>query len=383
MKRIIICADVNFPKGDAGSNRVEYIGRSLIQYDYDVTIYSLGLIPLKTDENGLGVYKGIKYINLNMRKGAKRKIFSGNSMVRRICTLSQKIEAVIIYGSNALFVYPILKYCKKKGIKTIVDVVEWHQPFQYFFGAIDPRYLSNKFTFSYLAVDAHNILTLSPMIEKYYAIHNCDVLNIPIMIDKYEQVDYLPKKNRDEKYIMIYPGNPEYKDDFITMLRGISALSNDEKMKIEFHITGVSKKKLKSLLGINFDLLNINRNIFLHEWLDYESLKSLYIKCDFLYMSRYENLVTEANFPSKLPELMAYGILPLANKQGCFHLFLEDGVDSILFSNDRVDNCTDAIRRILKMDANQVEILKKNAQQKARNVFDYRNWGQQIADFVG
>jgi len=384
-RRVFVCAGIKFPRGDAGSNRIQYICKALQLSKYQIKVISLGKQEPNhfSSEIGSYIYDGIIYENLHMRKGILQKILSGRKTLDILERNGlSKDDLVIIYGSNSLYVKPIMDYCRKRKVKIYIDVVEWHQFFQYRFGIFDPRYLSNKYCFDKLCPRIGNIITLSNCLKEHFESLNCKVLNIPVLINSDEQ------KNRrvissDNKIHLIYPGNPIHKDDIEVMLKGLRLLSDFEKERIRFHITGVSEKNLRKYLGDQNVLLDDLSNIVVfHNWMEYEQLLKLYSMVDFLYMSRPNNLVTKANFPSKIPELLAWGIVPIGNRVGDYYKYLKDGEDSILFNENTPEQCCEAIQRVLNMPYENIVKMKFKATKSAKQYFDYRLWVQYLDEFL-
>lgn len=385
MGRILICADSRFPKGDAGANRIQYIAKALIEAGHTVFVIACGLSTAQGRKQFSDIwYRNVSYSENRVCRLVEKKITCGLKML----TLLKKEkptqdDIVVLYGSNSLFLQPIVEFCRKKKIKTYIDVVEWHQPFQYTFGKWDPRYWSNNYAFEKLTLKAGNVIVISELLRQYYVSHGCVSEVFPIMIDSTEHADYVVGREIRHKIHLIYPGNPQTKDDFRTMIKGIAGLSAEFQKRMVFHVTGAKQETLLSLLEDDRDLLlKLEHCVKIHGWMEYEELVQLYKECDFLYMSRPDNRVTQANFPSKMPELMAYGIIPMGTKVGDYINYLHDGVDSIHIEENTPEACTAALTRAIEMEWNALETMRVNAQVAARENFDYRRWVSRLADFV-
>ena len=181
---------------------------------------------------------------------------------------------------------------------------------------------------------------------------------------------------------MIYPGNPFTKDDIKVMLKGLLKLNFEERKNIVFHSTGISEKMLRDFLGEEQSMIDdLGETLILHGRIDYHELEILYSKMDFLFMSRPNTLVTEANFPSKLPELMAWGIIPICNEQGDYTNYLTDGIDSILFLKNTPSDCAAALRRSINISEEMRSKMRIAARKCAENNFDYRVWAEKLNKF--
>ena len=139
---------------------------------------------------------------------------------------------------------------------------------------------------------------------------------------------------------------------------------------------------MREQLGINTCLIDqLSENIVFHGWMDYQDLQALFKRMDFLFMSRHDDLVRRANFPSKLPECMARGIVPICNRVGDYWKYLSEK-DSILFDESNVENCVDALRRAMALSKDELYEMKQNAVLCAQKNFDYREWADTLDDYI-
>ncbi|MBQ7951237.1 MAG: glycosyltransferase [Clostridia bacterium] len=384
-KKIYVCASAHFPHGDAGANRIQYIAQALKQASYEVIVLSCGQTPKNAkSENGYYYHAGLPYRNLELKDARKEKLLSGYLMVSLLkkCGVKQG-DIVYLYGSNSLYIAPILKFCKKRNIKTVIDVVEWHQPFQYPKGEKDIRYRSANKTFAKWAPLCDGIVSISDCIAEYYRSKKCNTKVFPVIIDA-AGIPFDPSKKENTDIVhLIYPGNPMYKDDIGVMLKGLAKLTEDEKQHVRFHMTGVKEEKLRAFLADEQTVLDqLGDTVLFHGWMEYDELINLYQRVDYLYMSRPDNLVTRANFPSKLPELMAYGIVPIGNRVGDYYRYLTDGKDAVLFDENTPEACAEAIRRVLAMSVEERQTMCVEARNTVCNQFDYSKWAERLKEFM-
>lgn len=99
--------------------------------------------------------------------------------------------------------------------------------------------------------------------------------------------------------------------------------------------------------------------IVYHSWLEYSELMKLYEGVDFALLPRPINITTQANFPSKVPEMMNKGIPIIMNRVGDIADYLTDNVDSILYDGEGAENCVIAIRRVLALSLEERTKIKK------------------------
>lgn len=387
-KRIIICAERRFPRGDAGANRVLYIARALIQAGHELVVVSIGENRKEDycEQTSLFNYQGVDYKNVPVSSGIRRRfdsnILSGFNTVKILKELALGSDTtVIIYTTNPIYGHIVSNYCLNDiKAEVVMDVVEKFQPFQYPFGRFDPKYLLFSYCFKNVYPKAFKVIAISKHLEDIFCKLGRKVIRLPALIDP---ADYVPRDPFSDGITrLIYSGDIGKKEALEVMLKGIILLSKEEKKCLELYFTRTTKDKLTDILGKNAYLIDqLSSNLIIMGWLSYESLIELYKKIDFLFFARNSNEATVSNFPSKVPELLSCGIPIIANRVGDFHEYLEDGVDSILFNNCTPTDCCTAIRRAINLTPDHRMEMIKNARKCAEQNFDYRKWSDKIHSF--
>ena len=193
--RIIVCADAFFPYGDAASNRIKHLMFCFRDKGFETIVF--GRKNEKSDGKLDGEIEGVKYYNIENKKDGvfgkiEKAVFRGRMIAEKLENhkVSNK-DIVIIYGANSIFVNTIIKYCKNRNIKCYLDVVEWHQPFQYKNGKMSIEYNLMNRTFTKLAFRVDGVLSISKFIQDYYLNRGQKSRFFPPMIDA-SKIIYLP-----------------------------------------------------------------------------------------------------------------------------------------------------------------------------------------------
>lgn len=392
MGRVYFCTEREFPRGDAGANRILHMAKALQIEGWDTVVCSMGHSKKEhwSEENQQYIYQTVKYYTIpEFGFGKFGRVFRRFVAGKYCCGFLKKAkletgDVVIVYSSNYSFCKTLYKFVEqKKGTKLLYDVVEWHQPFQ--FDRWSTRYIYKSFekSFKNLFPATGEVIVISECLKDHFSKLGCRVLKLPIYITPDNTFSNGSKSN--DIINLIYPGNPYNKDSLETMLKSIEALSEKNKAKVRFHLTGVKKSVLEMCVPNNVDLLIslIDAGIVLvHEWLEYDELMKLYDEIDFAFIARPNNIVTQANFPSKVPELMNRGIPVIITSTGDIADYITDGVDAILMSDCTVDDGSRALNRCLEMDHDEIVQMHNNAKQTARTKFDYRLSAKSFSDFL-
>ncbi|MBP3198369.1 MAG: hypothetical protein J6N21_15380, partial [Butyrivibrio sp.] len=90
-----------------------------------------------------------------------------------------------------------------------------------------------------------------------------------------------------------------------------------------------------------------------------------------------------ANFPSKIPVLMAKGIIPVVSDVGDYtKYYLKNNYNSFVIDGASPEVFAREILRIVSLPEYQLELLHKNAWETAKNEFEIVNWKERFCQFI-
>ena len=390
-RRIFLCANVKFPRGEAGANYVQYLALALKERNWKVIIIGEGENRQEDYKEGKGFYeyRGIEYFNLDIKDRRILNFVTYNFMYGKyyrealerygLC----KEDYVYLYSSSLSLIYYVKKLIPKERLS--ISIVEWHRPFQFRMNFISPSYIMTRYSYRYIHQNISKIFPISTMLERYYIRNSCSTLLLPAMADPMEY-EYLSSKGRDGKLIFIYSGakSTRHEDAIESMFRAFLLLDEEERNRVEFHITGLSRSRILKVIHEDEQLLtDLGSLLIIHKWLEYNELINLYLQADYLLLARNDNAVTRANFPSKIPEILCYGVIPVCTDIGDYtKLYLRDKENSIIFDGCSAEECVLAIRRALTLSDEERERLRENCRKTALIQFNYRAWSDKISNFI-
>lgn len=128
-------------------------------------------------------------------------------------------------------------------------------------------------------------------------------------------------------------------------MKGLLLLNEDERRKVRFHFTTLKPNKLIEAANCSEEAFNkLSGVLVFHGRLEYAELLELYQNMDYLFLAREKNIITESNFPSKVPEMLVYGVIPVCSDVGDYtKLYLENDVNAIIL---KVPHQKSALRHI-------------------------------------
>lgn len=381
-KRIFIVGSSRFPRGSAGANYDQYLALALVEQGWEVIILGCGNNSKAHYVNGKYIYKNIEYYNSPFFKANDY----GFGLVYYInMVLKYKISKSDYFIIRDIASFPLLFFLAKFGKKHMCYVqYENMKNSQFRHWVINPRcwnhIIKTKLKYWFIP-KAFPISKSCENIEKGY---KCRTLRLPIMADPYEY-EYIEKKGLPKKIKFIYPGAKltSFEDDLESVLKAFDKIAEQYSGKIELHITGASKEKLIQLYKEKLTLKNIDKIIVIHQWMQYTELVKLYQSMDYLVLLRYKNSITEANFPSKIPETLSYGIVPICTDVGDYtKYYLTDGLDSFIIQDSDSKKLVNLLNEILNISEQKYIDMHKAARQTSIDKFYFSNWSRKINDFL-
>ena len=98
---------------------------------------------------------------------------------------------------------------------------------------------------------------------------------------------------------------------------------------------------------------------------------------------RHRNSITEANSPSKIPETLSYGIVPICTDVGDYTKnYLTDILDSFILRGSDSIELVSQIQKILHITEQQYLEMHRAVHHTAIIMFYYSKRSKQIDDFI-
>lgn len=389
MSTIYICGYLNFPRGSASANYIQYLSMLFHEIGYKVVIIS----DINKDE----MHLNDNFVNRNKDWLELKEVVSfqhnANILIRHINVLFYEPRGLInklseydlkqgdiifAYTSNTFIHRAMQKFAKDKDVYAGASVVEWFPRTMYNKWLINIDYWKTFINFKWILKRYDFLFPISSFINDHFKKFGSKTMCLPILTDPFE-FKYLPKSNSG-KVKIIYSGNGKIKDDIESLLKGFMLLDSKFKEKIELHLCGVTKKYASQIMSAEY---LSSKSIVFHDWMKYEELIELYQNTDFLMLPRKLNQMTRANFPSKVPETMCYGIIPIASDVGDYtRLYLKDGENSIIMHGSSPALCKEALEKAALMNTKERKRMEENARSTSIEIFYYLNWKTKVYDFL-
>ena len=362
------------PHGSPGANYVQYLAMAFRGIGASVTIVTN--ITEEKDELEYIERNGIQLQAFNISKKRFLRSIDYNYLIPiKICRNLEdlnicKDDFIVVYSRRKDILEVVLEVAKKKKAKTAACIVEWYGMEDV---TSDEEYKKCEYVMENVYPKFDILIPISNYIEAHYKSRGCKTVYLPCMSDFSEF-----SKNEKEyggKKRFVYPANGKMKDAISEMLEIIIELSERTLSQCEFNFCGIKETVAVNLTNGRIRPLIAAGTVIFHKWLSYKNLIELYNEMHFLFLLRKTSRMTLANFPSKVPETMTYGVTPVCSNVGDYtQIYLENKKDAIIVENSDAKDIVSIINRIAEMPWSEVRKLNDNSKKTAEIVFDYHNW---------
>lgn len=376
MKKLLMVTDLSFP-GSAMASRLLAFVKLFYCLGYDIH-----LIAGKSDELESGkIYQGEDFtyeIVSSKRSDRMMSYFGNENLIKTVERYVSENKADFVFSTSLNALYrKLLKLCKKKGIKLILEQCEWYDPSSFGMGEKDIRYLRFNKNIKKYYKEADYIISISRLLDNYYKGLGVKSIRIPSITDVISK-----PKNYDidnEKIKLVFTGNTSNSKELIVPVLEALSEYND---RIELHIYGSSMNGLRK--HVNNDVLidSLNGSLFVHGVIKQEEVEKVLLNSNYQIFIRPKRRSSDAGFPTKLCESMSVGTPCITNDTGDISLVLRDGKNGFLVGGNDTEAVKRVFERIVNFDSDSYRQMRMMARMDAQSFFDYRNYIRDVEGFL-
>lgn len=383
-KRLFILSSCYYPRGGASANYLQYLAMSAKEAGYYPTIIA-PINPEFAEELELhnNTYQGIRVLGLTVSENkilrhisAKRDMIEQKEAILIRENIGNK-DIVYVSGANKDTFSHLLRLREKYHFKLTAGVLELFEEKDFECRFRHYYYQRYWYTNSNLIPKCDMVFPISTFIKDFYESKGTSTFIIPPLTEVRGETakEQLP-------YKFILPANGKMKDNLASMVCAFLNLSDQELSRVELHLCGISEEKLRSVLNKQ-EWKRLEKIVIIHKWMKYDELEKLYEEMHYLLLARDICQMNLANFPSKVPETMAYGIVPIASRVGDYtELYLRDGENSFIIEGSKVEQVTEAIHKAISASYDEYKNMSKAARRCVYKCFDYRTFSVQLKDVL-
>ncbi len=375
-KTVAYIGEFRFPRGDAASQRILGVSRTLVDCGFNVSIHGISLEKEAAGEP-IGVFNEFKYSNFVIQNGSKFRrvldhVCSGYNTLQLL--RRNPPDYIIVAGGYSRYLIPILYFGRRNGIKIIVDVVEWYKYSHLPGGRFGIYALDVHFALTRLIKKCDGVIAISSFLENYYLSAGVNTVRIPIVVDTNDaRWNTGNAESFDPDSLnLVYAGVPGNKDFIDVAILGVLELAKAG-YRIKLHLIGPSKENIKALLGHNAHLVDgESESIICYGRVNQDDIPSLLSKADFSVLIRPNERYANAGFPTKFVESFAAGLPVIGNLTSDLGLFLKDGETGFVMKDYSVNAFIECAKQALSISKSRRIQMRNAARCVSRESFDYR-----------
>lgn len=382
LSRVFIFRTSKFPHGSASANYVMYLAKAIQMQGNEVIVIGTGKNRDIDNNQGRFFYDGIEYYNNEKENTIEEKLcYSRKFLVHASEKYRFSSEGYAVsYSPDILTLRFLLKTFGNGHVS--VCRVENFQAIQYPLKFANPKFIVYKLGVHYLHSRVKKSIPISSYLQYIDEEHGCSTLLLPIMAD----TSGVNKKEREgsSEINYIYAGlkKTTLEDDLEQAFQAFDRLDKEKTSNVRIHFTGITRNEFESRYPQLRSMSSVYEKCVFHGWLEYDALTELYSKMHYLLLARKVNNITLANFPSKIPELMSYGVVPICTPIGDYtERYLRNGIDSYIAKDCTAESFSEVIEDSIRQHSN-FKKMSSAAVELVQERFDYRNWSDALNKFI-
>lgn len=387
---LIIIGDLNYPSGNALSNRAHLYSKSLKENGvFPFIINTHSSHETKQCVNSSGRYEGIPFYycqktveyekNFLIRNLKKIKgIFYSFYMINR---LRKKNNITVLYYSIPFFyefIYflflkfyniPIAKECNEAPLFIIKE-----------------KKNQKLYTFILKQVELRmydRIIVISDFLNKYYSrfFNQSQILEIPILVDMDRFRSSSNRNcNQSKEKIITYIGSMVANKDGLNNLIEAVCYTKKRFNNFKLQLVGTANENDLQKLKNKVSALNLNDTIIFLGLKKGSEIPGILSNSDLLVLARPDNKQSRAGFPTKLGEYLASQKPVVITITGEIAKYLEDEKNAYLVEPDQIENFGEKI--IYALNDKNASLIAVKGYEVANNNFNYHLFGKKIGDFL-
>ena len=392
---IILLDSFSFPNGMASTQRVRLIAKALVQNNFRVKVLcarALEKKPFIMNERAQGVYEGIPFeyapgTTIRSDRFWVRRYFDVKGIIVTLARLivyrfNHQADCIYYYGNilhrtlNRWIFYAVANIL---GIPIITDISEppW--------ALIHQSDWVDRILSPLTGVDG--VILISKTLKEWVAGESLryrrpvQILDLPILVDVTE-FNLTKSIIRKSNMAVLFAGSPENKTTieyiFQAMEQVWQAYPECRLIITGFEPDKSQKKWLENLIHHG----SVDSRVDIAGYLPRPELLHLYQSVSGLLIPLFDDVRSQARFPTKIAEYLCSGTPVVTSHVGEVDRYLEDGVTAFISIPDNCENYADKIiEAISPQNWSRVNEVGQNGRRVANTYFNIDNYHKPIATF--
>ncbi len=376
-----------FPDGGAGARRILGNAQSFVAAGYDVAILagqSGGQGPELQD-----YLPGIRFAWMQERtsehlpRGLRFSRYALMGRKTRLWLQQQKTmpAAIVLYSGYSPYLLQFTRWCKKRGIPTFFDAVEWYTATNTFKFLVSPYLWNTELAMRVLNKRLDGIIAISTYLADYYSRAGLPVALVPPSLDTKTVMARTARPQMDG-LSLAYCGSPGAKDQLSMVIEAVLKM-HQQGQRVTLHIAGPGRKEVMALSPM-MDETKCNQSgpLVVHGQVSHAQSMNIVRAADFSIFLRNRNRVSTAGFPTKFVESLALGTPVITNLTSDLERYLHDGETGLVCASPAMEDIFQVLQKAHSMGSAAYAVMRVASRAMAENAFDYRLYMGMLSKLV-
>ncbi len=364
---IVYIGGFRLPDKNAAASRVINNAKILRRLGYKIVFIDVSddagtdVLETKHDIMGFDCYS-VKY-----PKGIEwYRYLTSIKALKKVLSVTDNVEAIIVYNYQAAALAKVLGNAKKKGIKVISDCTEWYakskNPIKNIDTGVRMKLLHKK---------TDGIIAISRYLYDYYK-ESTNTVYIPPLTDT-SDMKWKQEYPESDKLLFTYAGSPgKSKDKLNVFIEALTEIKTDT--EYEMQVVGITKEQyLTSYPEHKKNLELLGEKINFKGRIPHTEVISSLKKSDFSVFVRENNLQNKAGFPTKFAEAVTAGVPVITNASSDLSEYLCDMENCVLIKDCEKQYVKEALERALNISQDEYRKIK-NKCEEMKETFHYEKY---------
>lgn len=383
MMSVLVLISARFPKGSAITSRILNFCRLLRDSGFKVHV----IATRSKGEEKVGqsyMIENISYEIVSQEAGHKIETIIGiPGYIKKVENFinENRPDCVFMVSMPAMF-RKVVGILEKNNVPCFVEQCEWMDLSSYRLRRIDPRYLFAEYIRRWGARHVTGIISISRFLDNYFNALGVPSIRIPTILDVQNTFFQAETKHADGKIHIVFAGRLGGTKELMAPI--IESLAENEgfRKNIQFDVYGPNKKQVVKNLGGKESLLDsAGSSVVIPGRIPQDKVPEVYANSDYLIFVRPQRRSSDAGFPTKFAESMAVGTPVITNDTGDIGLYLQDGVNGFLLSDNTKEAVSECFERLVAINKEKYLQMRLSARKTAEESFDYRVYAEKVSSF--
>lgn len=377
---VIIIGEFPWPHGSAAANILHGHCKAIKTAGFSVSLLPsrpLNEVYSEPDDKTY-TYNGISYRCLGSRaerSGNRIKHFISHHFLGsdpRISWLEKqnlkRLRAIIAYpgvSGSSSWLLRLKRLCRKKKIKLLVHVVEWHDPDHYQGGRWGLSRWDGEMQRRVVNKHCDGVICISRHLHHYYEKHVTSVCIPPILDYDTDRWQRNQRKSNDDKVRILFSGTPKRERHDLLLEALFNVRKHYPNLFLEY--LGASRVDIVGLNGVTDELISkLEDGVHFHGRVPDNMVDSIISSASFGIVCREKAHWSNSCFPSKVTEFLGFGVPMIYNSTSDLDRYLNNGVNAIRIESLTSVSIEDSLSRVAGMRACEREQMSQNAKKLSR-----------------